>query len=138
MKVDHITVKNDKRKKLTDEDKKLIKQMHEEGYAIRALGRKFQVDHRTIQFILFPERLERNKELRRERLLLDPQRYYDREDHKKAMQDLRRRKVEENPDIFEKVCPICNKRFTAPTNQKYCCKKCMWTEGNRRKRKDKE
>lgn len=135
MKVDNIAVKNDKRKKLTDEDKKLIKQMHEEGYAIRALARKFQVDHRTVQFILFPERLERNKELRRERLLLDPQRYYDREKHRGAMQDLRRRKVEENPDIFEKECPICKKHFTGSTNQKYCCKKCMWTEGNRRKRK---
>lgn len=66
--------------------------------------------------------------------MLDPQRYYDREVHKKAMQDLRKRKVEENPDIFEKVCPICNKRFTGPTNQKYCCKKCMWTEGNRRRK----
>lgn len=133
MKVDDLAIKNDKRKKLTDDDKKLIKQMHEEGYAIRALARKFQVDHRTVQFILFPERLKRNKELRKERLLLDPQRYYDREDHNKAMQDLRRRKVEENLDIFEKVCPICNKRFMGPTNQKYCCKKCMWTEGNRRK-----
>lgn len=132
--VDSIQIKNDRRKKLTDDDKKLIRQMYEEGYAIRALARKFQVDHRTVQFILFPERLEKNKELRRERLLLDPQRYYDKEKHNKAIHDLRKRKVEENPDIFEKECPICKKRFTGRTNQKYCCKKCMWTEGNRRKR----
>lgn len=133
-KVDKLHVFYDRRKKLSDEDKKLIRTLYDQGWAIRALGRKFEVDRRLIQFILFPERLERNKQLRRERLLLDPQRYYDRETHSAAVKDIRLRKKIENIELFTKTCPICGKVFFAkPSNKIYCSNKCMWTMGNRRK-----
>lgn len=135
MKRDILRIKNDKRKKLTEDDKKMIKYFYEQGQSINSLARRYNVNKRTVQFLLFPERLEHNKELRRQRLLLDPQRYYDKDEHNKAMRDLRKRKIEENLDIFQRECPICHTHFIAPTNQKYCCKKCMWTEQNRRKRK---
>ena len=133
MKVDELKIKNDKRKKLTDHDKQMIKYFYEQGHSIGSLARRYNVNKRTIQFLLFPERLEHNKELRKQRLLLDTQRYYDKEEHKKAMQDLRRRKIQENIHIFQHECPICHSTFIAKTNVVYCCRKCAWTAGNRRK-----
>ena len=44
-----------------------IKSLHTKGIAIREIARSYSVDHRLIQFILFPERHKRNIELRKER-----------------------------------------------------------------------
>jgi transposase-like protein len=134
-KVDRIKVVFDKRKKLNPDDKATIRQLYNQGWAIRAIGRYYGVSHRTIQFILFPERLEHNKELRRKRLENDPQRYYDRERHTEAVRDLRIRKKIENIEQFTRVCPICGRTFLIHNNlQKYCNKKCMWKSGNRKAR----
>lgn len=133
---DKLRVISDRRVKLSQDDKKLIRQLYDEGWAINAIARYFEVNKRGIQFILFPERLEHNKYLRRQRLLLDPQRYYDREKHQKAMQDLRLRKKIENIELFTKVCPICGKTFFAkPLSKIYCSKKCGWTNQNRKRYK---
>ena len=134
--VDKLRVISDRRVKLSKEDKEKIRQMHDEGWSIRAIARHFEVDHRTVQFILYPERVEHNKELRRQRLLLDPQRYYDREKHSEAVRDIRLRKKIENIEKFTKICPVCGKTFFAkPINKIYCSKKCGWTNQNRKRYK---
>lgn len=134
-KVDHIKVLFDKRKKLSLEDKQALRLLYGQGWSIRAIARHYGVSPRSIQFILFPERLEHNKELRRKRLENDPQRYYDREKHTEAIRDLRIRKKIENIEQFTRVCPICGRTFVVHNNlQKYCNKKCMWKSGNRRAR----
>ena len=136
MRRDSLPLKTDKRVKLTKEDKLQVKKLYDSGWGIRKLSRYFEVDKRTIQFILFPERLERNKQLRRERLLCDPQRYYDKDTHNKSVADIRARKRSENLHLWKKECPICGKEFIAKSStQIYCNKKCMWTAGNRRKRR---
>ena len=94
-----MKVKVDKRVKLTDEDKKEIVRLRDEGWSWGRLSKKFEVSKRTIDFILHPEKLEENKRLRRERLLNDPHRYYDKDTHSKQMRDLRTRKKEENKEI---------------------------------------
>ena len=135
MRRDSLPLKVDKRVKLTADDKVLIKKLYDSGWEIKKLGRRFEVNPRTIQFILFPERLERNKQLRRERLLCDPQRYYDKDTHNKSIADIRARKRNENILLWKKKCPVCGKEFIARTStQLYCNKKCMWTAENRRKR----
>ena len=134
-KIDKIHVLNDKRKKLTDEDKQLIIKMHDEGWSIRKLAEKFDVSKRLIQFILRPELIQHSQELRRKRLILDPHRYYDKDKHRICMADLRARKRAENIEIYTKKCPVCGKVFVAPRSDRvYCSKKCSWTEGNRRKK----
>jgi len=52
----------DRRIKLTEEDKNTIRKLHKEGVAIRQITRMYKVSRRLIQFTVFPERLERNKE----------------------------------------------------------------------------
>ena len=78
----------DKRRKLTDEDKENIKSDYETGFfSIRGLARKYEVDKRTIQFILFPERLEECKKRRAERG--GSKIYYEKEKHQKSMEQHR-------------------------------------------------
>lgn len=95
-KSDSIAINNekyDRRVKLTEDDKKSIKSEYELGLSsIRGLARKYGVDKRLIQFILFPERqvvaragyAERQKDGR----------YYDREKHNEAMKRHRDHKKE--------------------------------------------
>jgi len=81
----------DRRVKLSERDKKEIKELYfEQGLAIREIARRFKDKccRRMIQFILFPERYERQIELRKERSWL----YYDREKNTKAMREHRRYK----------------------------------------------
>lgn len=139
MRQDYLKAKTDKRVKLSPDDKVMIKKLYDEGWGIRELSRRYEVNKRSIQFILFPERLEHNKELRRKRLENDPQRYYDKETHKKAIQDLRERKRNDNLDLWKRICPVCKKEFVARVStQVYCSQKCMWTMGNwKRDRGDK-
>lgn len=105
MKVENYRVSgtvNDKRVKLTQSDKIEIVKLHTEGIAIRQLSRDFNVSRRTIQFILFPERLEAVKQHRTD--IGGSMHYYDKDkqrvymkthrDHKKAL-------VSAPSDLFE-------------------------------------
>ena len=57
----------DRRVKLLDCQREMVKYWHNLGTSIHGLSRMFHVNKRLIQFILFPERQKRNVELRRER-----------------------------------------------------------------------
>lgn len=57
----------DKRIKLFPEDKEEIKKLHSEGASIRSLAKSFKVSRRLIQFIIFPERHQKNIEDRKAR-----------------------------------------------------------------------
>lgn len=81
----------DKRVKLTDEDKELIRKIKaEENLSQRALARQFNVSRRLIQYVLDPEKLTENKRLREERG--GSKQYYDKEKHREYMKDHRRYK----------------------------------------------
>ena len=58
-----IGKEKDGRRKLLDEDCEYIKQLHKEGEPIREIARIMEgiCSRRTIQFVLFPERMERVK-----------------------------------------------------------------------------
>lgn len=84
---------NDKRVKLTDEDKANIKAEYESGsISIHGLAKKYKVSKRLIQFTLFPERKEKAKQLFLERQ--KDGRYYDKEKHKEYMKNHREHKKE--------------------------------------------
>jgi len=78
--------KYDKRVKLTPQDREEIKAKGA-GYGIRKMGREYGVCHRTIQFILYPERLVASRKNR------DWTRYHDRQYLTKASRELRHRKM---------------------------------------------
>ena len=84
-KIKIVGTKYDNRVKLSFEQKEEIK---EKGavYGIRKLGREYGVDHRTIQFILYPERLIAAN------LNRDWTKYFDRKSLTTAARNLRRRK----------------------------------------------
>jgi IS30 family transposase len=58
-----ITPEHDARRHITKEDKAYIQKLHKEGQPIREIARIFEgrVSRRSIQFILFPERLAQVK-----------------------------------------------------------------------------
>lgn len=58
-KINIAGTKHDRRIKLTDADRDEIKELV--GMPIRAIARLYGVDKRLIQFILYPERAEKNK-----------------------------------------------------------------------------
>lgn len=87
----------DLRVRLSPEDKEDIRQMHSEGQSIRGLARLYGVHRRSIQFTVFPERLERNYQLRLERG--GSTIYYRREKHTAAMRKHRRHKRE----VYERI-----------------------------------
>lgn len=82
----------DKRVKLSAEDKLSIIERHSQGEGIRALSRTFNVSRRAIQFLLFPERLEINKQLRADRG--GSAQYYNKNKHTVYMQIHREHKRE--------------------------------------------
>lgn len=59
----------DRRRALTEKDKGKIREMKKEGFAIREIARQYKAkcSRRLIQFILYPERAERNAEHYKER-----------------------------------------------------------------------
>ena len=100
--VEHLRIatldkSEDLRVRLTPEDKEDIRQMHRDGRGIREMARLYGVDKRLIQFTVFPERLERNKQLRQERG--GSTIYYRREKHTAAMRRHRRHKRE----VYERI-----------------------------------
>jgi IS30 family transposase len=76
----------DRRRKLTDKDRKKIKQLYDDGFGIREIAKKFEkkVCRRSIQFILFPER-------KRKQNWKD---FYNREKHTIAMRKCRKHRKE--------------------------------------------
>lgn len=84
----------DKRIKLNENQKQEIRNL-KNNMSQRQLAKKFNVSRRLIQFILFPEKLERHKELKKINKV--HKNYYDKEknrlykkihrDHKKSLYD---------------------------------------------------
>ena len=92
IKIDHT--KHDRRIKLSIENKEDIKYLYyRENYSLRELARRFNVDKRTIQFIIDPLKLEENIKRREEKG--GWKQYYDKDKnnsyikkHRKYKQDL--------------------------------------------------
>lgn len=80
----------DKRIKLTQEDKAYIRNLHtNENMGIHDISRKYpQVCRRTIQFILYPERIIQSRKNR------DWKKYHDRAKLTKSTADIRKRKLD--------------------------------------------
>lgn len=84
--------KLDRRRKLTEKDRFEIRQKYFNVHPSKqptqtALANEYNVNRRLIQFILFPEREERQKELAKERR--KDGRYYDKEKSRLKIQDYR-------------------------------------------------
>lgn len=88
----HLLPQHDKRRKLTAEDKARIRELHAQGWAVRAIAREYagRCSRRLIQFVIFPDRLEAAAEGFRLRRL--DGRYYERGRQAKAIREHRRRK----------------------------------------------
>lgn len=87
---DKVALENpflDRRRKLLPCQIEMIKVYHTSGTSINKLAKDFKVNKRLIQFILFPERLKKNKELRSDRG--GSQIYYDKDKHTEAIKSLR-------------------------------------------------
>jgi hypothetical protein len=80
----------DRRVKLLPCQKEMIVYWHNTGHSINGLARMFKVNKRMIQFILFPERLELNKQHRRDRG--GSKVYYDKNKHRESMAEHRKYK----------------------------------------------
>ena len=88
-----IPKSKDKRVKLTDGQKKIIKEMYESGeHSQRILAREFNVSRRTIQFIIDPKKKEENYQRRVERG--GSKQYYDKEKNTEATRKHRQHKQE--------------------------------------------
>lgn len=73
----------DRRIKLTEQDKKDIREAYRTGIlSIRAITRQYNVSRRLIQFTIFPERQKKNLEDRDKRG--GYMQYYDKEKHRKS------------------------------------------------------
>lgn len=77
-------------KLLECQKERVFKMHHAESYGINQLGRMFKVDKRLIQFICYPERAERNRQLRAERG--GSKRYYNKEKHVASIREHRQYK----------------------------------------------
>jgi len=85
----------DKRVKLTEQDRLEILDM--KGYiSQRQLAKLYDVSRRTISFIWYPERLERNKTLRDERG--GSKQYYDKDKHREYVKRHRKHKEKLNKE----------------------------------------
>ena len=84
---------DDKRIKLTDDDKEEIRKIYAEGIiSQRQLAQMYNVSHRCIQFVLDPEKLKRNQEQRIERG--KDGRYYQKDAQREYIRNYRHRKKE--------------------------------------------
>lgn len=88
----HIKIppEKDRRIKLTKNDRAEIKSLHKNGMSIRKITLNFNVNRRLIQFILFPERLKHNKELRQ--LRGGSKQYYNKKYNTQKMKEHRQYK----------------------------------------------
>ena len=81
----------DRRRKLSDDDRAKIPELAK-TMSIRGIARMFGVDNRLIQFILYPERHEKNLADRKERG--GSAIYYDKTKQTKSIREHRRYKQE--------------------------------------------
>ena len=94
-KLDNVALNSpffDRRVKLLPCQKENVKNLHDRGASIRAIARMYNVDKRTVQFTIYPERKEQNYKLRVERG--GSTQYYNKEKHTKAIASVRNRKKE--------------------------------------------
>ena len=98
--------------KLLPCQKEMVKYWHEHGSSINRIARMFKVNKRLIQFILFPERAKKNRELRQDRG--GSQIYYVKEKHTQAIREHRNYKQE----LFKKftLCQELNPNNSNTTN----------------------
>lgn len=89
----------DGRTKMLPCQKERCRELYADGYSINGLARLFHVNKRTIQFLLFPERLAKNISDRQQRG--GTMKYYDKDKHKVSMKKYRNKKSS-LPDIFFK------------------------------------
>lgn len=90
-KAGHIKPEDDKRVKLTDEQREQIRELYKlPDYSQRRLAGQFGVSRRLITFILDPEKEKAAKQAFAERQ--KDGRYYDKDTHNKAMREHRHRK----------------------------------------------
>lgn len=82
--------KYDRRRKLTEADKEEIRELV--GLSVREIARRYGVDKRLIQFILYPERLAKSKLDRASRG--GSSAYYDKDKQRDYMKKHRRYKQE--------------------------------------------
>lgn len=68
----------------------MVLHWYKAGTSIRALAKMFKVDRRLIQFMIFPERKQKNLEDRQARGGWEQ--YYNREEHTAAIREHRRYK----------------------------------------------
>lgn len=83
----------DKRRKLTDPDREDIKRLFFiEGLAIKEIARRYEkkCSRTLIQFVIYPERLKRQRKLHKERR--KDGRYYDKDKWREQMKTHRRYK----------------------------------------------
>lgn len=86
----HLPKEYNRRVKLLPKDKEKIKQLYADGTSINGIARAFSVSKRLIQFVLFPDRAEKSKQLRKIRG--GSKIYYDRERNRMAQLDTRKYK----------------------------------------------
>jgi DNA invertase Pin-like site-specific DNA recombinase len=85
--------KHDRRIKLTDDDRQLIREIYAEGVlGYQKIANIFNVSKRTVYWVINPEKKAKNLELRKQRG--GSSQYYDKEKHKEYMKDHRRYKHE--------------------------------------------
>jgi hypothetical protein len=90
-----IGKENDARVKISNKDKEKIKRLyHTEEWSIRAIARLGICSRRSIQLILFPERAERMKEMKKEKKVW--REYYDRRKRRDYVRKYRQRLKEIN------------------------------------------
>lgn len=82
----------DRRRKLTEENKRDIRDYHRQGCSIHEISRVFGVSRRLVQFIVFPERQVKNLIDRAERG--GSKQYYDKKKWKFVMRRHRAHKRE--------------------------------------------
>lgn len=86
-----LSKEDDRRIKLNDEDKEEIKKLYDTGmFSQRKLAKMYGVSRRSIQFIIDPEKLKKNRENFSERQ--KDGRYYNKEKHREYIKEYRERK----------------------------------------------
>lgn len=81
----------DRRITVTEDVKENVRRYYRECKSIRETTRAFNISRRYVQFIIYPERLERHKQLAAKRR--KDGRYYDRVQHTLSVKSLRAHKL---------------------------------------------
>ena len=123
----------DGRRKIDPKDYEEVRLDYAELKSQRKTAEKWNVDKRTIQFILSPERYA---EFKRKRYLLAPWReYYSKDKWKEDMRKYRAKKRKHN--LLNKPkspCVQCGKKLDQNgKRQKFCSMKCSWDFHNKKR-----